>query len=235
MGLRASTPLPLPHHPPPHPLPTHCWVRFISREIPLIPQICGSLHPRIRRATSFLSKSELLHQHRLSIPDMWNFNPQVPTKCFCPWQIGPPFQHVRTGRTDEPLWLPPLSHWGQGQGLAGKSQSLHLTLVTLCLLSGAVCNSVLYFLEPDINWAFLNPPAASKAKARQPSSKCHQPLTVSRDELCSPPPSGALRRTTRRGSLPCTGGSSSSKPCPGLSQDCQPMFPDSLWFYLQIG
>ena len=31
------------------------------------------------------------------------------------------------------------------------------------------------------------------------------------------------------------GGNSSSKPCPGLSQDHQPGFPEMPWLYLQLG
>lgn len=121
-----------------------------------------------------------------------------------PWRIGTPPQHVPAARTHEPCQPP--------QGTTKHSHPPH---VAFCPSQGLSAILSCIVLDPSVYLAFENPSAAGKTTARQPSSKCHQPLAGSGDELRLPLLSGALSTETCRSRLPHTGGVPVQNPAQG--------------------
>lgn len=87
----------------------------------------------------------------------------------------------------------------------GALSTLHLTQVTLYLLSGAACNSGLYFCRAWQQSGILKSPCCLQNQSQAAVFKMSPAINCKKDELCSSPSPGVQGRATYEGSLPCTG------------------------------
>lgn len=164
------------------------------------------------------------------IPGVWNCNPQVPTQRSHPWRIGPPFPRVRAARTDDPL-RPPLFK-SRGGPLGALTSPSHDFV------------SASHMCDVQFRFVFLWGPASIEhlkipLLLAKPKPGCRL-QNVTRHSLQAGVNGAHCHGQVRWGehltgaACHALGGNSSSKPCPGLSQDHQPGFPEMPWLYLQL-